>query len=101
MFVCALRHDARCFLSILRSISLSLIVFVTNSTNERNFQQIQRMSGFFYTVTFFQRWLFLKDDLGKRDVAYYYEAFQENYCENGFEITTTKKIFDDLCNLLI
>lgn len=68
MFVCTLRHDARCFLSIFRSINLSLIVFVykfeewtefrTNSTNEWIFLK---------QWPFFNDELFFKDDLRIRE----------------------------------
>lgn len=102
MFVCTLRHDARCFLSIFRSINLSLIVFVykfdewtefrTNSTNEWIFFN----SDLFSTMNFFSKMTF-----EYANVAYYYEALQKNYCENGFEKTTTEENFHDLRNLLI
>lgn len=60
MFVCTLRHDARCFLSIFRSINLSLIVFVYKFDEWTEFRTNSTNEWIFLTVTFFQRWIFFQ-----------------------------------------
>lgn len=67
MFVCTLRHDARCLLSIFRSINLSLIVFVYQFDEWTEFRTNSTNEWIFLTVTFFQRWFFFKDDLRIRE----------------------------------